>query len=167
MQFRKAVTADLDKLCDIFFHAKAAIKALGIDQWQKGEPNPDMFADDIDRQEGYVLEQDGEIAAYCCLTFEPDPTYQEIYEGQWRYNGDYLTIHRVMVSPDFLRHSCGGKLMDSAADLARAHKVSILRIDTHRGNLPMQGMIGKKGFVYCGIIYLLDGDERIAFDKQV
>ena len=167
MQFRKAVAADLDTLCDILTHAKAAIKSLGIDQWQKGIPNPDMLAADIERGEGHVLEQDGQIAAYGCFIFDPDPTYKNIYEGQWHSVGDYLAIHRVMVSPAFLRHSCGGQLMDCAAELAKSKGVSILRIDTHRGNLPMQGMIGKSGFTYCGIIYLEDGDERLAFDKQI
>ena len=167
MQFRQAVAADHAALCDIFTHAKDAIKVLGIDQWQKGTPNPDIFAADIERQEGYVLEQDGQIAAYGCFIFTPDPTYKDIYEGQWHSDGDYLTIHRVMVSPAHLRHSCGGKLMDCAAEVAKSSGVSTLRIDTHRGNLPMQGMIGKSGFVYCGIIYLEDGDERLAFDKQL
>ena len=167
MQFRKAVAADHAALCDIFTHARDAIKALGIDQWQKGIPNPDMFADDIEQQEGYLLEQDGQIAAYAYLTFEPDPTYQEIFEGDWNHDGDYLTLHRVMVAPAFLRHSCGSRLIDCAADLARANNISILRIDTHRGNFPMQGMLGKTGFVYCGIIHIEDGDERLAFDKLI
>ena len=167
MQFRKAVAADLNTLCDILTHAKAAMKLLGIDQWQNGEPNPTMLANDIERQEGYVLEQDGQIAAYCCMMFEPDPTYQAIYEGSWHSGADYLTIHRAMVAPAFLRHSCAGKLMDCAADLAKSRNVSQLRIDTHRGNLPMRGMIDKNGFAYCGIIYLANGDERLAYDKQI
>ena len=167
MQFRHATVADHAAICDIMNHAKTAIKSLGIDQWQKGVPNPEMIAEDIERQEGYVLEHDGQIAAYACMMFDPDPTYRDIFEGQWHSDSDYLTIHRVMVASDFLRHSCGGRLMDYAAELAKNKGVSTLRIDTHRGNLPMQGMIGKNGFIYCGIIYLEDGDERLAFDKQI
>ena len=38
-------------------------------------------------------------------------------------------------------------------------------IDTHRDNKIMQHNILKHGFTYCGIIYLLSGDERLAYQK--
>ena len=38
-----------------------------------------------------------------------------------------------------------------------------LRIDTHRDNHIMQHCIRKAGFQYCGIIYLANGDERLAY----
>ena len=41
-----------------------------------------------------------------------------------------------------------------------------LRIDTHRKNLPMQRALARNGFVYCGEIYVRDGSERIAFQKN-
>jgi RimJ/RimL family protein N-acetyltransferase len=40
-----------------------------------------------------------------------------------------------------------------------------IRIDTHRNNIPMIKVLGKNGYVQCGIIYLENGDERIAFQK--
>ena len=40
-----------------------------------------------------------------------------------------------------------------------------LRIDTHRDNRIMRHCIEKTGFKYCGIIYLENGDERLAFQK--
>lgn len=36
-------------------------------------------------------------------------------------------------------------------------------IDTHRDNKIMQHNITKHSFTYCGIIYLLSGDERLAY----
>lgn len=42
-----------------------------------------------------------------------------------------------------------------------------LRIDTHRDNHIMQHNILKHGFTYCGIIYLLSGDERLAYQKTI
>ena len=43
---------------------------------------------------------------------------------------------------------------------------SNIRIDTHRDNTIMQHVIMKYGFTYCGIIYLLSGDERLAYQKM-
>ena len=40
-----------------------------------------------------------------------------------------------------------------------------LRADTHRINLPMQGCLAKNCFHQCGIIYLADGGERLAYHK--
>jgi hypothetical protein len=40
-----------------------------------------------------------------------------------------------------------------------------IRIDTHRDNVPMLSLLDKSGFERCGIIYLKNGDERIAFQK--
>jgi RimJ/RimL family protein N-acetyltransferase len=38
-----------------------------------------------------------------------------------------------------------------------------IRIDTHRDNTIMQHLLSKYGFQYCGIIYLANGDERLAY----
>lgn len=41
-----------------------------------------------------------------------------------------------------------------------------IRIDTHRNNIPMQKTLIKNGYRVCGTIYLENGDERIAFQKE-
>jgi RimJ/RimL family protein N-acetyltransferase len=40
-----------------------------------------------------------------------------------------------------------------------------MRIDTHSNNLPMRRVLEKNGYQYCGIIYVRDGSERLAFQK--
>lgn len=39
------------------------------------------------------------------------------------------------------------------------------RVDTHGDNVIMRRCIERAGFVYCGIIYLLNGDPRLAYQK--
>ena len=46
-----------------------------------------------------------------------------------------------------------------------ASRYSHLRIDTHRDNRIMQHLIEKHGFTYCGIIWLDDGTERLAYER--
>jgi RimJ/RimL family protein N-acetyltransferase len=43
--------------------------------------------------------------------------------------------------------------------------VNSIRVDTHKENKSMQKLLKKNGFTYCGIIYLVDGNERAAFEK--
>jgi hypothetical protein len=51
--------------------------------------------------------------------------------------------------------------------LCRACGVRSIKNDTHKDNKSMQRMQAKSGFEYCGIIYLEDGAERIAFEKLI
>ena len=48
---------------------------------------------------------------------------------------------------------------------ARARGLNVLRGDTHRDNKIMQRVMEKNGLQYRGIIYLADGDQRLAFEK--
>ena len=41
--------------------------------------------------------------------------------------------------------------------------ISNIRIDTHENNKTMQNALERIGFVRCGIIYLPNGDPRIAY----
>ena len=58
-------------------------------------------------------------------------------------------------------------MIEHACKLAKAEGASSVRIDTHEDNIPMQNMIEKNGFKKCGIIYLLDGNKRLAYEKIV
>jgi len=55
-------------------------------------------------------------------------------------------------------------LAEAAVIGRRAGKVS-LRIDTHRDNKPMQGMLARNGLVLCGEITLASGAKRNAYEK--
>ena len=57
-------------------------------------------------------------------------------------------------------------IFSSIMEFCFSHDTNI-RIDTHRDNKIMQHNILKHGFTYCGIIYLLSGDERLAYQKVV
>jgi hypothetical protein len=97
--------------------------------------------------------------AYFAFLPSPDPTYAKIYEGNWIEDTlPYHVVHRIASYPD--AHG----VFKSIMDFCFAHDSNI-RIDTHRDNQIMQHVILKEGFTYCGIIYLLSGDERLAYQK--
>ena len=88
-------------------------------------------------------------------------TYAKIYEGKWIDDVQpYHVVHRIASYPD--AHG----IFSSIMDFCLSHDRNI-RIDTHRDNKIMQHNILKHGFTYCGIIYLLSGDERLAYQKMV
>ena len=62
----------------------------------------------------------------------------------------------------------GGRVGVMAAVLEFSFaKTNNVRIDTHRENKTMRRIIERYGFKYCGIIYLLNGDERLAYQKTL
>ena len=70
----------------------------------------------------------------------------------------YHVIHRIA---SYLEaHGIFSTIMD----FCFSHDSNI-RIDTHKDNCIMQHNIEKHGFNYCGIIYLANGDERLAYQK--
>lgn len=97
------------------------------------------------------------IIGVFALIIGEDPTYLEIQDGSWRSDETYGTIHRL--ASDGITKGIARACFDFCHD--RCH---YLRIDTHKDNLPMQAAIKKYGFVYCGIIHVADGSERVAFD---
>ena len=82
--------------------------------------------------------------------------YKEIYEGNWLDDKPYHVVHRLASTA--ASHGVFNDVMDYCLDIA-----GTLRIDTHRDNVIMRHVIDRYGFTYCGIIYLLNGDERLAY----
>ena len=88
---------------------------------------------------------------------EEDPTYRVI-EGKWLSSGaPYGVVHRIAVAEN--QKGAGSFCLRYAMERATS-----LRIDTHEDNIPMQNLLKKLGFIRCGIIYLPNGDPRIAFE---
>ena len=158
MLIRKSVEADLAQIGVIYENAKKFMRETGNPhQWNSQRPNIQSAREDMERGIGYVAEENGEILAVFMFSKEPDPTYAEI-DGAWLSDAPYGVIHRIAVAKQGqgIIGACIGECF------ARCEN---LRIDTHRDNLPMQRALLKRGFEYCGVIRLENGDERLAYQK--
>lgn len=174
MNIRKASTNDLPEIMSIYESARAFMRDNGNPtQWGAGRPAMSVIKNDIANGNFYVCEDRrddnsgdstvgndkgcSKIVGVFALIIGEDPTYLEIQDGSWRSDETYGTIHRL--ASDGITKGIARACFDFCHD--RCH---YLRIDTHKDNLPMQAAIKKYGFVYCGIIHVADGSERIAFD---
>ena len=140
--------------------AKQIMRQSGnMHQWGDGYPSEAVIMADMEKGSGYVIEDEGKLVGYFAFFPSPEPTYSRIYEGQWLDDElPYHVIHRIASYPN--AHG----IFSSIMDFCFLHETNI-RIDTHRDNRIMQHNITKHGFTYCGIIYLLSGDERLAYQK--
>ena len=154
---RPAESSDIPSIMPVMDAAKRIMRESGnLLQWVAGYPSEDVIQGDIDRGGGIVMEDSGRIVAYFAFLPSPEPTYRTI-EGRWMDDtAPYHVIHRIGSFPD--AHGVFSDMVSWC--LAREGN---LRIDTHRDNLIMQHCILKAGFEYCGIIYLANGDERLAY----
>ena len=168
MEFILAAPKYLEDMCRITDEAKAQLKRLGLDQWQKGYPNREVWESDIETGITWLAVEDGKVLGAFAFQTEPDPSYAVI-DGAWLTNGAYASMHRVCVADESKGKGVAGEMFRHGFALARKLGLPSMRIDTHPGNLPMQRTLEKAGFVRCGNIILVggaeDGDPRITFER--
>lgn len=163
---RRATLTDLPAIMRIIAEAQAFLKNLNVNQWQNGYPSEDIIRQDIEKNNGYILTVAEEIAAFATVVFSEEPTYSVIYDGEWLNDNEYAVIHRLAVSGKHKGKGVGSHLFREIEKMTLARQISDIRIDTHEDNLPMQQLIRKSGYNYCGVIYLADGSKRIAFQWE-
>ena len=159
-QIRAAAREDVQDILSVIQEAKVIMRASGnVHQWADSYPSADVILEDIGRGSAFVVTDGGSIVAYFAFIPSPDPTYSYIEGGSWIEDGlPYHVIHRIAST----RASHG--VFRSIRDWCFANEANI-RIDTHRDNRIMQHCILDYGFSYRGIIYLANGDERLAYQK--
>ncbi len=154
-----AKEADLPWILKIYDIAKAYMRANGNpNQWNGAYPDPETLRTDIEKQRLYVYKKDGRIHGVFMLLLEEEPTYAYIEDGSWREERPYGTIHRLAGDGEV-------KGLFAKCVAFCESKVKYLRADTHFDNHTMQHLLEKNGFERRGIIYLKNGDPRIAYQK--
>ena len=157
---RKSTMTDLPTILGLRDQAREIMRSYGnVYQWPDGYPRDDMFRKDIELGGSHVmLNEEGTIVGTFALLPSPEVTYNVIYDGQWLDDAPYHVIHRIASTPG----SHG--ILDALLDYCES-QVANIRIDTHEANVIMRKGLEKHGYQYCGIILLLNGDERLAFQK--
>lgn len=155
----KATLSQLPQIMAIYEKARNFMAQTGNpDQWGTAYPPEEMIRGDIENGKCYVNLKNNNIRAVFYFAVEEDPTYGYI-EGAWLNDTPYGVIHRIAVGDS-------GKGVAAECFRFAYDRCRNLRIDTHEKNIPMQRCLMKNGFTRCGIIYLEDGDPRIAYQKE-
>ena len=160
MEIRRTRMDELDRVMAIYARARQFMAAHGnASQWGTTKPAREAVVRDIEQGNSYVCVADGEIAAVFFYKNGNDPTYEIIYDGAWANDAPYGVVHRIASAGTV--KGAGSFCLNWAFE-----QCGNLKIDTHRDNIVMQNTLKKNGFVYCGIIHLEDGDERLAYQKE-
>ena len=161
MEIRKTTMTELDKVMEIYAYARRFMAEHGNpNQWGSTKPPREQIIKDIENGKSYVCVEGETLAAVFFFDIAPDPTYTIIYDGEWPNDKEYGVVHRI---------ASAGKIKGAGSFCIEwaFEQCGNLRIDTHEDNKVMQNMLKKHGFKYCGIIHLVDGAERLAFQKEM
>lgn len=160
MIIRKGKIEDIPAMGRIYAAAKDYMRRSGNpNQWNGAYPNEEDAAADIARGISYVAEENGKICGCFVFITGPDPTYGYIEDGAWLDDSlPYGTVHRI--ASDGTVPGVFKTAMDFCLRIT-----GNVRVDTHEDNKTMQHLAAKYGFTRCGIIFLENGDPRIAFQK--
>jgi len=156
MTIRKTKKQDLSRVMQIYEEGRAFMRETGNpDQWTNGHPAQTLIEADIEAGNSYVCLKDDKIVAVFYFNVEEDPTYKKI-DGSWPNDQPYAVIHRIARGVD-------GKGSGEFCIKWCCQQYPNVRIDTHKDNGPMMTLMERLGFIRCGIIWLANGDERVAF----
>ncbi len=155
---RPASMMDLPRILAVYDAARIYMRNSGNPhQWgDSGYPERELLEEDIKKGRLFVIEENGTVRGVFAFMLGADPTYGYIEDGRWPNDQPYGTIHRI--ASDGKTRGVFAKAFAFAK--TRADEI---RVDTHKDNKTMQHVVEKQGFIRCGIIYLENGDPRIAY----
>lgn len=167
---RAAEAADLEDIMLIVRQAKNYLCKNRVDQWQGEYPDEKAFVDAMARGECHVMLYGGHVAGVFCLSEKPEPCYDAITDGKWRCAGKYCTLHRAAISAEFRGTGMSDMLIAQAERLAQEMGAESMRVDTHRKNKAMQGLLKRMGYSYRGNV-LVSSEQghdpaRQGFEKE-
>ena len=167
MEFRKTKIKDIDEILEIYKNGSDSLKADGVDQWQNDRPSSKTLLQDIEMEESYALVDNNEVKGTAAVIFGGEQTYEIIFNGMWLNEEEYCTIHRMAVLQESRRTGIAKAMMKEIEKLCLAKGIYNIRIDTHEDNNKMRNFLENFGFVYCGKIFLRNGDLRVAYQKEL
>lgn len=157
MEIRKTRKEDIKEVMALYKSAQQFMIENGNPtQWGTEYPWVELVLSDIDEGISYVCVDEGKIVGVFYFKMGVDDAYTNIYDGEWLNDKEYGVVHRIASG----KKGVGGFCLDWCFE-----KHPNVKIDTHVDNIPMQKLLEKKGFTYCGKVIIEGYGERIAFQK--
>ena len=130
---------------------KKSQKSEKIEESEKIEKS-----DKIDEE----IEESEEIAATFLFLSGPEAAYNSLKDGNWPENTeDYFVIHSFASS----MKACGAATF-CFEWCEKQPGVRCIKVDTHKNNIPMQNLLKKLGYAYCGKCYYFD---EVRFGEKI
>ena len=167
MLIREARIEELDKVMAFYemMCRELASKDFLPNGNKGGFPSLEMVTEAIKNSSRYVGEENGEIAAAYIMDNESDPAYDAV---QWKAEADKAhasILHALRVAPKYGGRGYAGRLVEHAAETARARGQRAIRLDCLVENTIAHKLYLSHGFQIVGEteMYYEDIGERRKF----
>ena len=171
VECRPATEDDIPAMEAIAAQARAFLAKNRVDQWQDGYPTARHFLVDIRRGECHILANGADILGFFVLSTHPEASYDAITDGKWSDSGPYAVLHRCAVADKWRGSGLADRMVEECERLALEQGVRWLRVDTHRKNKAMQGLLRRHRFQYRGnvLVTVLENHDprRVAYEKRL
>ena len=161
--FRKANLSEITPIWAILQQAILRRKEEDSTQWQDGYPNPEVVQKDIEKGQGFVLVDGETIIGYSAVLINDEPAYATI-EGNWLTNDDFVVMHRVAISENYLGKGMAKLMLKNIEDFALSNNIYSVKADTNFDNPAMMKIFETLGYIYCGEVFFR-GSPRKAYEK--
>ena len=152
----KGTIKDIDELENLYNDLNDYLK-LGANYpgWVKGiYPIRETAARGIQNNNLFVLRINTTIVGTIIVNHEPETAYAQVI---WGIEADYKevnVIHTLVVSPKYMNHGVGKKLMDFARTHSIKQKIKTIRLDVSIHNTPAIALYEKCGYKYLETVDL-------------
>ena len=124
----------------------------GIFQWNEYYPSAEVFKNDIENDELFVLEIQNDLIGVVAITTTMDEDYSAV---KWLTpNKNNVYIHRLAVHPNHQGNGYAQKLMAFAESRARQSNFRSVRLDTFSQNKKNQRFYEQRGYTKLEDIYI-------------
>lgn len=155
---RKGQVEDITSIITLTKSCGRFLREAGIDQWDENYPTIEIIAADIEKDELFCLEEEGQLKAIIVLNEIQDPEYAEM---NWLTDAESknLVVHRLAVDPKFQGQGLARRMMDFAENFAKEHAYDSIRLDTFSQNLRNQRFYTNRNYTKVGEVYLSYRDD--------
>ncbi len=165
MKIRLAEEKDIDKIVEIMDREKKIMRDAGINQWDDSYPTRGIYKKDIEKEELYLVEVEGQIGAFGVLNKEVDEKYEKI---NWTIKGECYTIHRIIVNSKLGIKGLAKALFFYTEKLAMKEGIKTIHIDTYTENYKAQSLFSNLEYKRVEEFDLKEGMKKyIAFEKDL
>jgi GNAT superfamily N-acetyltransferase len=148
---RLAHAEDVDAVMNLVRRIVPQMRAAGNLQWDDIYPNAAVFQRDVELEQLWVAEVDGQMAGMAALTTDQSPEYADV---GWDITEMAVVVHRLAVDPEFRGLGIASAFMLQAEAIARLRDIGVLRVDTNTQNAATIKLFPKLGYRYSGEIGL-------------
>ena len=159
---RHATHADLPALLLLIRDCVAAMRAVGIEQWDEVYPNAETIERDMASGTLDVWIEDETVVACIVVDSHLDPLWQGL---DWGPNSEpAAAVHRLMVHPSQQGRGLAKRLMLHAEHVARERSCVSIRLDTFQDNPVAMALYPRLGYRPTGTAMMRKG-AFVGFEK--